>query len=110
MPTTPSADVETGSVTNGPVHAAHTFVWTCSEAPNGTTITVYARLMPNGHPWFQTSSGQGQVTFTTPNTSADVTAEGVSPVGGWTWTATGVNVNAGAHVNVSSSMPKAKAS
>jgi hypothetical protein len=110
MPTTPSADVETGSVINGPVHAANNFVWTCSAAPSGTTITVYARLMPNGHPWFQTSTGQGQVTFTTPNTSANVTAEGVSPVGGWTWTATGVNVNAGAHVNVSSSMPEAKAS
>jgi hypothetical protein len=109
MPT-PSVDVETGNVTNGPVGAGHQFVWTCSEAASGTTITVYARLMPNGQPWFQTSSGQGQVTFTTPNASADVTAEGISPVGGWTWTARGVNVNNGAHVNVSPSRPEAKAS
>jgi len=110
MPTTPSVDVETGSVSNGPIGAGHTFVWTCSEAASGTTITVHARLMGNGSPWFQTSSGQGYVTFTTPNASAQVTAEAVSPVGGWTWTATGVNVNAGAHVNVSASRPKAKAS
>ncbi|MBZ5689705.1 MAG: hypothetical protein LAP86_32305 [Acidobacteriia bacterium] len=110
MPITPSVDVETGNVSNGPVHAAHTFTWTCSAAPSGTSITVHARLMPNGQPWFQTSSGQGQVTFNAPGASAAVTAEAVSPVGGWTWTATGVVVGAGAHVNVSSTMPKAKAS
>jgi hypothetical protein len=109
MPT-PSVDVQTGNVTNGPIGAGHSFEWTCSAAASGTSITVYARLMPNGHPWFQTSSGQGSVSFTTPNASAAVTAEAASPVGGWTWTATGVNVNQGAHVNVSSTRPKAKAS
>ena len=110
MPITPSVNVETGNVSNGPVHSAHTFAWTCSEAPNGTSITVTARLMGNGHPWFQTSSGQGYVTFNAPGPSAAVTAEAVSPVQGWTWTATGVAVGQGAHVNVSATRPEAKAS
>jgi len=110
MPITPSVDVETGNVLNGPVHSAHTFTWTCSEAPNGTSITVHAALMGNGHPWFQTASGDGYVTFNAPGPSAAVTAEAASPFQGWTWTASGVNVSQGAHVNVSATMPNAKAS
>lgn len=106
----PTVDVETGAVSNGPVRSAHTFEWTCSEAPSGTTITVYANNMPSGAPWFQNSSGKGEITFTTPNASASVTAESMSPPGGWKWTAQGVNVDAGAHVNVSGTVPKAKAS
>jgi len=106
MPTTPSVDVISGNVTNGPVHSGHTFVWTCSAAPSGTRITVTARNMPTGQPWFQTSP----VTFTTPSASAQVTAEAPSPIGGWTWTAYGVNVSQGAHVNVSATVPTAKAS
>ena len=109
MPT-PSVDVETGTVTNGPVKSGQSFQWTCSEARSGTVITVYANNMPSGLPWFQNSSGQGQITFTAPNASADVTAQSISPVGGWKWTASGVVVGLGAHVNVSGSMPKAKAS
>jgi len=105
-----SVDVETGTVTNGPVRSGHPFEWTCSAAASGTTITVYANNMPSGAPWFQNSSGQGQITFTTPNASAQVTAESISPIGGWKWTASGVNVNSGAHVNVSGTMPEAKAS
>ncbi|HTT19571.1 MAG TPA: hypothetical protein VMG82_11520 [Candidatus Sulfotelmatobacter sp.] len=96
MPTTPSVDVSSGNVTNGPIHSGQTFVWT-SSAASGTTITVYARNMPTGQPWFQSSP----VTFTTPSASAQVTAEAASPAGGWTWTAKGVKVSDGAHVNVS---------
>ncbi|HXJ88069.1 MAG TPA: hypothetical protein VMS18_14705 [Candidatus Binatia bacterium] len=105
MPTIPSVDVSSGNVTNGPIHSGQTFVWT-SSAASGTAITVYARNMPTGQPWFQSSP----VTFTTPSASAQVTAEAA---GAWTWTAKGVNVNNGAHVNVSSTLqgaPEAMAS
>ena len=108
MPT-PTVDVITGNVTNGPVKSGQTFEWTCSQAANNTAITVYANNMPSGKPWFQYGAA-GQVSFTTPSASAPVTAEAISPIGGWKWTASGVVVGNGAHVNVSGSVPKAKAS
>lgn len=104
-----SVDVQTGNISppGATIPSGGPFTWTCSQVPAGTTITVHATAMPTGHPWFQNSSGQGQISFTTPNASASVTAEGE---GNWQYTAAGVNVNAGARVHVSSTMPEAKAS
>jgi hypothetical protein len=105
MPT-PTVDVITGNVTNGPIRVGEQFEWTCSSVREPTDIGVHAAAMGNGQPWFSPSPAS----FTGPSGSALVTAEGASPVGGWSWTATGVNVNASARVNVQSSMPRAKAS
>jgi hypothetical protein len=104
----PTVDAKTGAVTNGPIEAGGEFGWTCNGhgLPNGTSITVHAGLMPGGNGWFESSSGVGSITFSTPNTSANVTAEAESPIAGWTWTATGVQVDAGAHVIVEPSFPK----
>jgi len=103
MPT-PSVDVITGTVTNPPVELDESFEWTCSEAAQGTSITVIAQLMPDGNPWFSPSPTPA---FTAKTGSVTVTAKGL---GDWGWTATGVNVNAGARVHVVSTMPTRKAS
>jgi hypothetical protein len=105
----PSVDVETGDITphESSIQNGTSFTWTCSEAPNNTSITVTAEKV-GGKPWFVTSSGSGSVSFTTPNASEAVTAQETGD--DCTWLATGVNVDQGAHVKVSSSMPQTKAS
>lgn len=104
-----SVDVQTGNISppGATIQAGGSFTWTCSEVPAGTTITVHATAMPTGLPWFENTNGQGQISFTTPNASASVTAEGG---GSWPYTAAGVNVNVGARVHVASTVPEAKAS
>ena len=77
---TPSVDVVTGVVTDGPIKDGHEFVWTCSE--DSGNISVTAQLMPGGKPWFSPSPAS----FTAPSGSATVTAEGESVLG-WTYTA-----------------------
>ena len=105
----PSVDVETGSITprNSLIEEGTPFTWTCSEAPDNTSITVTAEKI-NGEPWFVTSSGSGSVSFTTPSASETVTAQEAGD--DCTWLATGVQVGSGAHVKVGSSMSHTKAS
>jgi hypothetical protein len=80
VPNTPSVDVVTGHVTNPPIQDGHEFTWTCSE--DSGDIEVTAQLMPGGKPWFSPSPAS----FTAPNGSATVTAEGASVLG-WSYTA-----------------------
>jgi hypothetical protein len=102
MPT-PSVDVVSGQVTNPPIEDGQPFVWTCPE--NTGSISVTAQDMPGGKPWFTPSP----ISFTAPGPSAEVTAKGVSPPGGWSYVA---NVNTDhAKIQVESSRPAhAKAS
>jgi hypothetical protein len=102
----PSIDVETGAITpqGTTIDVGTQFTWTCSEASDGTKITVTANLV-NGHPWFETSPTPQ---FTTPNASGTVTAQEAGD--DCTWTAHGVVVDAGAHVKVVSTKPQRKAS
>jgi hypothetical protein len=98
-----SVDVETGMISplNAVIDVGDSFTWTCNEAPNGTSITVYAALS-GGQPWFKTAASPrvGHITFTAPGPSANCVAEMQSPAAGWTWTASGVNVEPQAHVNI----------
>ena len=96
MPT-PSVDVITGTVTNGPIKAGETFEWKCADCSGSVYAT--AGMMPTGHPWFTPNPSD---TFTAPGGSATVTAEGVNDSPGWAY---GSNVNTdGAKIKVSSSV------
>jgi hypothetical protein len=97
MPT-PSVDVITGIVTNGPIREGEEFQWTCIEFSG--PIRVTAQVMPDGKPWFSPSP----TSFTAPDGSATVIA--AAPIGRWTWTASGVQVDPGAHVVVEASISK----
>jgi hypothetical protein len=103
----PTVDVITGALlpSGAKIEADTEFEWVCNDASirSGTNITVNAKLMPLGGPWFESSSGTGSVSFTTPNASAAVTAEAA---GDWTWLASGVPVANGAHVIVEDGFPK----
>ena len=90
----PTVDVITGVVTPAGTTITHgtQFQWTCANVPVGTVITVTAKIMPNGNPWFSPSPTPS---FTTPANSASVTAQAS---GTWEWTATGVNVGGGSHI------------
>ena len=100
-----SVDVETGVVApgGGTINVGDTFQWTCTEAAQGTSISVTAQNTPSG-PWFTPSPTPA---FTAKTGSVTVTAQ---VAGTWAWTAHGVPVNAGARVHIASSVPKTRAS
>jgi hypothetical protein len=101
----PSVDVITGAVTGGVIKDGENFDWKCANYTGDVYVT--AEAMGGGGPWFSPSGTATK--FTAPGGSFTVTAEGVSPVGGWGYTAN-INTN-GVKIQVGTSFPKhAKAS
>jgi hypothetical protein len=96
---TPSVDISTARVTNGPIEVNQQFVFSTNASGN---ISVTA---PTGPAWFSPSPAY----FTGPG-SVTVTAELVSAIG-WGYHVTGMNVsNSNPHVPVGGAMPATKAS